>query len=253
VADDCLGCETGTGTATEGGVLTPQVARLSDWSSARTAFPLTDLCRDRSQGYLLAMYTAPTFLSWALAVAPVPPSDTAAPVAYAAPVVEADEYTSPSGNRTRWASATYLLPDGKLAEVFLLADDRASGEAIISVDGEAIASSSFDPTIGVTRWISSEPGTRERAAAAMAAISAGGGDQLLDAFLPDDAQEFPCSGYGKKVLKVAKYLWVAASYAVGGACCIGATAATALGCIACAGAAGVAGHAGTEALDGYCD
>jgi hypothetical protein len=104
------------------------------------------------------MSTAPAFLSWALAVAPVRQSDTDAPVAYAAPVVEADEYTTRAGHRTRWASAKYVLPDGKIAEVFIIADDTASGEATISVDGEAIVSSSYDERRGVTRWISPSQG-----------------------------------------------------------------------------------------------
>jgi hypothetical protein len=198
------------------------------------------------------MNAAP-ILSWALAVAPVPPSDTAAPVSYAAPVVEADEYTTAAGHRTRWASAKYVLPDGKLAEVFLIADDTASGEAMISVDGEAIVSATYDPRAGVTRWTSPEPGSSERAAAALSAIAERDGGELLDAFVGLGPQEFPCSDYGRKVVKAAKYLWIAASYATGALCCLGATTATLGGCVVCATAIGVAEHAGTEALDGYCD
>jgi hypothetical protein len=197
------------------------------------------------------MYTAPTFLSWALAVAPVPPSHTDAPVAYAEPVVEADEYTSPAGHRTRWASATYMLPDGKLAEVFLLADESASGEAIISVDGEAIASSSFDPTIGVTRWTSTEPGASERAAAAMAAIADRGGGDLLDAFVGLDTEQLsgPCSESTKKWVRLAKYAWQGALGGAVAVCCGGTVGAA---CVACGIFGGIAAGAAEDIANDYC-
>jgi hypothetical protein len=87
--------------------------------------------------------------------------------------------------------AKYVLPDGKLAEVFLIADDTASGEATISVDGEAIVSATYDPEAGTTRWTSPE---RD-------------GGELLDAFVGVGPQAFPCSDYGRKVVKVTKRIW----------------------------------------------
>jgi hypothetical protein len=195
------------------------------------------------------MSTAPAFLSWALAVAPVPQSDTDAPFAYAAPVVEADEYTTRAGHRTRWASAKYVLPDGKIAEVFIIADDRASGEATISVDGEAIVSSSYDERRGVTRWISPEPGTRQAAAAAIAAIAQQGSDELLDAFAPDEQLAFPCSDWGKKVLRAGKYIWGSLIVASEYVCC---TASAGAGCAVCLIGGWNLVEAGTEALEGYC-
>jgi hypothetical protein len=192
------------------------------------------------------MNAAP-ILSWALAVAPVPPSDTAAPTSYAAPVVEADEYTTPAGHRTRWASAKYVLPDGKLAEVFIIADDTASGEATISVDGEAIVSATYDPSAGVTRWTSPELGAADLATAALTAIGDRGGEELLDAFAAVGPQAFPCSDYGRKVLRASKYIWRGLTVAAQVAGGVG------VGCVACAIAADALKEAGSKELDGYCD
>jgi hypothetical protein len=200
------------------------------------------------------MFTAPAFLSWALAVAPVPPSDTAAPVAYAAPVVEADEYTSPAGHRTRWASAKYVLPDGKIAEVFIIGDDNVSAEATISVDGEAIVSANFDPKTGLTRWTSSEPGTSERAASAMKAIAEFDGGELLDAFIPDGELSGPCSESTKKLVRLAKYAWVGVIAVAEGVCCLGTSPATGgSSCLACIGLGGIAAAAGSDVAEDYCD
>jgi hypothetical protein len=107
-------------------------------------------------------------LSWVLATAPeATPEPSVDPTT--APTVEASEYTTPAGRRVRWATATYLLPDGRFAEVVLTADDTASGEASIVVDGGAIVSASFDEARGVTTWRSTEPGAQEAARAAMSA------------------------------------------------------------------------------------
>lgn len=198
------------------------------------------------------MNTAPAFLSWALSLAPVP-STTDATGVDDAPTVEASEYTSPAGHRTRWASAKYVLPDGKIAEVFITADDTASGEATISVDGEAIVSSNYDPATGVTSWTSPEPGAGDLAAAAMTAIAERGGGDLLDAFLPDEPQMGPCSETTKKWVKVAKYAWYGVIGSALGACCLGASIQTGgAACVACGGLAGVAMGAGGDIADDYC-
>jgi hypothetical protein len=94
---------------------------------------------------------------------------------------------------------------------------------MISVDGEAIASANFDPKTGVTRWASPEPDSSERAAAALAGLADGLGDELLDAFVPDEAQSGrPCSESAKK--------WVA-----------------------CIGLGAIATTAGGDIADDYCD
>lgn len=195
------------------------------------------------------MNTVSTILSWALALAPVPATpDATRPDD--APTVEASEYTSPAGHRTRWASASYLLPDGKVAEVFITADDTASGEAIISVDGEIIVSSSYDPATGVSSWTSPEPGAGELAAAALTAIADRGSGELLDAFIPVGPQEFPCSDYGEKVLKAGRYV-LGALVIAGAAACCGVT--SVVGCFGCHAAGLVAHEEGSDILDGYCD
>jgi hypothetical protein len=193
------------------------------------------------------MYTA-TIISWVLSVAPTPSNDTATPGTNVAPAVEVDEYTTPAGHRTRWASAKYVLPDGKLAEVFIIADDTASGEATISVDGEAIASATYDPKTGVTRWTSSEPGSLALSATALAAMP-GHGEELMDAFAPVDAQGFPCSDFGKKVLRAGKYIWGAIILAGGAACC---EVTFGIGCILCHAGGLVLTEEGWQALEDYC-
>jgi hypothetical protein len=195
------------------------------------------------------MFTAPAFLSWALAVAPVPPSDTAAPVAYAAPVVEADEYTSPAGHRTRWASAKYVLPDGKIAEVFIIGDDNVSAEATISVDGEAIVSANFDPKTGFTRWTSPEPGSREHAAAALSALAERDGGELFDVFVPDEALSGPCGESTKRWVRLAKYAWQGVLGGAVAVCCGGTVGAA---CVACGVFGGIAAGAAEDIANDYC-
>jgi hypothetical protein len=63
-------------------------------------------------------------------------------------------------------------------------------------------------------------------------------------------QEFPCSDFGKKAVKAAKYLWVGVSAAVGIVCCIGGVT---VGCAVCGAAAAVSGEWGGDIADEYCD
>src|SRR5512147_1069948 len=112
------------------------------------------------------MIPATTILSWALGVAPVSATDVEAAHiediqellttddpsrvdGETVPAMVADEYTTPDGHHVRWASATYSLPNGQIAEVVIAADDTASGDAYLFVDGEAIVHSSYDDTNGV--------------------------------------------------------------------------------------------------------
>lgn len=114
------------------------------------------------------MFTAATVLAAVLAASPThqPP-----------PVATAHEYTDQQGHRVRWASVAYSLPDGQSAEVVIVADDTASGEGYLFVDGEAIAHSSYDDANGLVSWTSSEPGTGELAAAALAGLSGDAADE----------------------------------------------------------------------------
>jgi hypothetical protein len=167
----------------------------------------------------------------------------------ATPVATADEYNTQEGHRVRWASVTYSLPNGQIAEVVILADDTASGDGYLLVDGETIAHSSYDDANGVVSWTTADPEMGELAAAALVGLSGGAADELLDAFA-GGPQEFPCSDWGKKVLRAGKYIW-GAVVTGGGAVCCGAT--NLLGCGVCVGGAYVLTEAGADALEGYCD
>jgi hypothetical protein len=63
-------------------------------------------------------------------------------------------------------------------------------------------------------------------------------------------QLFPCSDFGKRAVKAAKYLWVGLMGAAIPVCC---AATGGVGCVACGAATAIGGLAGTEAADGYCD
>ncbi|WP_052546162.1 hypothetical protein [Enhygromyxa salina] len=168
---------------------------------------------------------------------------------YPPPQVVADEYTTSEGRRTRWASVTYTLPDGRSAEVVLVADDAARGDGYLFVEGEVIVHATYDDTIGLDSWTTSTPGGDALAAAALFGLSGAPGHALLDAFT-EGPQAFPCSEFGKGVLKAARYMWTGMVAASGAACC-GATAGS--GCILCAGAAAIANEVGKDALNNYCD
>jgi hypothetical protein len=161
------------------------------------------------------------------------------------PMAVVDEYSTQDGHRVRWASVTYYLPDGQLAEVVLAADDTAAGDGYIFVDGEMIAHSSYDDANGVDSWISSAPGTDALAAAALA----GAADELLHTFA-EGPHEFPCSAWGKKVLRAGKYIWGAMVMGSAAACCVETAM---LGCAVCGAGGWALTEAGSEALEGYCD
>jgi hypothetical protein len=191
-----------------------------------------------------------TLLFWVLAAAPVPQADadaTPTPAEDSTPLVVADEYFTQEGHRVRWASATYSLPDGQVVEVVMAADETASGDAYLFVDGETVAHSHYDETDGVVSWTSSEPETGELVAAALAGLSGGVADELLDAFI--GSQEFPCSEWGKKALRAGKYVWGSVVMGGAGVCCL----ATAAGCPLCTVGGWALTEAGSEALEGYCD
>jgi hypothetical protein len=61
--------------------------------------------------------------------------------------------------------------------------------------------------------------------------------------------KFPCSEFGKGVLKAAKYLWVGMTGAATAVCCIGGFG---VGCVICTAGANLAGYAGAEMANDYC-
>ena len=61
---------------------------------------------------------------------------------------------------------------------------------------------------------------------------------------------FPCSDYGKKVVKTAKHIWGTMIAAGGAACCL---ASGGVGCLVCAGVGWNVAELSSEAFDDYCE
>ncbi|PRQ04250.1 hypothetical protein ENSA5_08990 [Enhygromyxa salina] len=163
------------------------------------------------------------------------------------PTVTGAEYITDEDHTVRWASVTYELPSGEIAEAVMSVDlQTASGEAWVSVDGELIADATLAADApGVETWSTTE---HPLAPAVLDGLQASGAaDLMFDQFL-GGPMEFPCSKWGKAVLRAGKYIWVGAVAATAAVCC-GAVAS----CPACMTAGAVTSLAGTEALDGYCD
>ncbi|PRQ10055.1 hypothetical protein [Enhygromyxa salina] len=165
------------------------------------------------------------------------------------PLTVVDEYTTQDGQRTRWASVTYGLPDGQTAEFILVADDSNSGDGYLYVNGEALVHATWDDANGVSSWTSSVPGAGALAGAALTALEGEAGTALLDAFT-GDSQVFKCSAWGKKVLRAGKYIWGAAVMGSAAACCVETGM---VGCGLCGAAGWALAEAGSEALENYCD
>ncbi|KIG17343.1 hypothetical protein DB30_03400 [Enhygromyxa salina] len=162
------------------------------------------------------------------------------------PVAVADEYISPEGHRTRWASVTYTLPDGQIAEVVMIADDANRGDGYVYVEGEAVVHSSWNETGGVHTWTSSAPGASAQALAALTSLPGEAGDELFDAFTTD-SEAFKCSEWGKKVLNASRYIWAGVVGAGMAACCVAGGPA----CIPCAGGLAAVGLYGDDQLTDY--
>jgi hypothetical protein len=113
---------------------------------------------------------------------------------------------------------------------------------LIYVDGEPLIHVSTD---GYT-WLAPDIDLQPEALAQL--VSGQVGDEIL-ARMAYEPLSFPCSEFGKKVVRGAKYLWIAASTAVGLACCVDTVG---VGCIACGSAAAVAAEWGGDIADDYC-
>jgi hypothetical protein len=140
------------------------------------------------------------------------------------------------------SSASYELSTGDLAELRMEIDGAGVGEIEIAIDGDTIVRSWSDGS-GVETWTPDSSGYSPEViheAMMMAATT------VLPQSLP---QAFPCSEYGKKVLKAGKYIWGMTVAAAGVLCCTAAGG----GCPLCVAGAWAAHEAGGEALDNYCD
>lgn len=175
---------------------------------------------------------------------------SASPPLQPPPVAVAQDYTTQEGRRVRSASVTYPLPDGQIAEVVILADEMASGDGYLFVDGEAIAHTRYDEVGGVVTWTSPNSKASELAAVALAGLSGGAYAELEDAFTDYGPHGFPCSEFGKKVLKAGKYI-VGGLIAGSAAVCCQATSGVA--CFACGAGGWALIEASSEGFDNYCD
>ncbi len=122
-----------------------------------------------------------------------------------------------------------------------------TGDGLIYVDGEALLHVTTDEHGGTTTWVT--PGF-DIPPQLIAELGAANVATEVFAGMSREPLAFPCSEFGKKVVRFAKYLWVGMVGAAGGACCVASGGA---GCIVCGAAAGVAQLADTEAADGYCE
>jgi hypothetical protein len=158
--------------------------------------------------------------------------------------VAADELLRPDGLRVRWASTTYELSSGQEAELFVEVDELGRGDGLIYVDGEALVHVIVDG--GTTTWVAPDVDLPPQTLAQLAHANVA--NEIFSGI--GGPQEFPCSDFGKKAVKAAKYLWVGL---LGAAIPVWCAATGGVGCPACGAAAAVGSLAGVEAADGYCD
>jgi hypothetical protein len=172
------------------------------------------------------------------------------PTSRATPDIQVFYADDVQADRTKvWsASATYELSTGDLGEAYILVDSNETGEVYFAINGEIVSHTSISghvPGRGPTyvSWAPEQLDYPHEALVELMQVSAG--DVMLDGMIP---QEFKCSDFGKKAVRVAKYLWIAASAAAGAACTMATGAA-----IACGAGAVVLGAAGADAAEDYCD
>lgn len=174
-------------------------------------------------------------------------ADSQAPPEPAVLEVASDEVLQPDGRRVRWASVTYELSNGHEAEVFVEVDERGHGDGLIYVEGEALLHVTTNDHGTATTWVAPDIDMPPQLIAELGAVNVA---NEIFAGIGNEPLAFPCSEFGKKVVRFAKYLWVGMVGAAGGACCVASGGAA---CIVCGAATGVAQLAGTEAADGYCE
>jgi hypothetical protein len=159
--------------------------------------------------------------------------------------VAAGELTE-TGRRVRWASVTYDLLTGHQAETFAEVDDRGHGWWWIYVEGEAVVHVTTDEHGNTTTWTADNINLPPEALVQL--MSAQVAADVFAGLIPE-AKGFPCSEFGKGVLKAAKYVWVATATTLQLACCVGGVG---VGCLVCAVGGALAGEAGSDALEDYC-
>jgi hypothetical protein len=160
--------------------------------------------------------------------------------------VAAGESQQGDGLRVRWTSVAYELSTGHDAEMLVEVDDQGRGDVHVYVDSEAILHVTTDAHGATTTWLAPDVDLPPEALAQLAAVNVA--DEIFAGV--GDPQEFKCSDFGKKAVKAAKYLWIAATHAATVACCVGGVG---VGCLVCGVGAQVAGAVGSDMANEYCD
>ncbi len=195
-------------------------------------------------------------LSWVLPAAP-PTTTFDCSVAASTPTLtqsepkirgsSSGEVERADGRRARWVSVTYELSSGQEAQAFVEVDTRGVGEAMIDVEGEPLLHVIVDEQ-GITEtWTA--PGADVSPEMFVELLGSDVANEIFAGVIPQPAG-FPCSEYGKKVLRAGKWIWKGLILA-GEAVCCGAT--TGAGCILCAIGGEIVGEIGEGALDDYCE
>jgi hypothetical protein len=146
------------------------------------------------------------------------------------------------------ASATYELSTGDIGEAYITVDSNNTGEAYFAINGEIVSHTTISQTEqrrGPT-FVSWAPDELDYPPEVLVELmQAAAGEMMINGMIP---QEFKCSDFGKKAVRVAKYLWIAASAAVGAACTMATGAA-----IPCAAGATALGAIGADVAEDHCD
>jgi hypothetical protein len=195
--------------------------------------------------------TTATILSWVLAAVPVHPTDTDAPIAYAAsgPTIlesDADETVEPDGRRVRWASVTYELSNGRQAEAFVEVDEHGRADALFYSEGEPLVHVTTDGRGNDTTWVAPKADLPPEDFSQL--LSADVANEVFAA-IGNDSLAGPCSESTKKWVRLAKYAWQGVLGGAAAVCC-GGTAGGA--CVVCGVLAGVAAGAADDIADDYC-
>jgi hypothetical protein len=184
---------------------------------------------------------------------PEPPADTTDPFGAVAPPaavaidVAGSEGTFDDGTQYWVRTVTYELASGDVGEAHMVIASDGYGTLQISINGEVIASAeSSDTELGPLLHTWTVPETNYPGDVLAQINQPRVGEELLVGVIP---QEFKCSAWGRKAVRMAKYLWIGVSGATGAVCCMATTA----GCPLCVAGAGIASAVGTDAANGYCD
>ena len=166
--------------------------------------------------------------------------------------------------REVWSATVRYTVNGDEAEAYIELGSDLEGYTHLYFKGDPVAYVEYNAAASngpiatsspvTTSWFANESAAPASAVDIYQMMQSNVGEALMAELLitanGPTPQGFPCSGFGKKAVKAAQYLWIGLSAAGGAACCL---ASSGLGCAACTGAAAAAAAAGADEADGYCD